>query len=1157
MKRPSSPLVVLVLVVLLLPAGTARSDEDGGLHDLANVAGAERFPGGARAKAHLAREGFVVLPRYHRQMFSVYLDEELPYYVTCDSAHWTWQVLFGAALREVEGSLAKELETFAVRLHGRLRASRPATRTPLGEGHSLALAYAAVTARLLGEAAEVPAEVEERVAAEVRLVTEAQGLQPSPLFGGREEDYALYRPRGFYGDDPGTHPYFRARLWMGRRAFRIRDARETAAALVLVRAIVEDERLRELLAQGSELFDWLVGPPDDLTVDAYAAVMKEVMHGEHTDEALAEHFPRIGGALAGLPQPEINADMLPPAEWKEFRERTQGLRLLPLRRTPDAWLFQGLAEADPQRYLPTGLEVALALGSKRAGTHLEQAGAAGRRSVAGVLERREGFHERLGTTHYGDTLRAAGLLFDDSSPLLGAGEPGSGEAGTPVLPAPVFLRAAWRDRLLATGLGTWTALRHAWILHQKPAAMASGMFEYPPGVVEPAPRFFRALGGLARSFAERAAEAGLLGGDAQETLRALLPVLHKRIRTEPLTAAERNLYHAHSTMLHGVHYAQGGKGDFEDSLPGIVRRLEAWLAGERELDAAEKDFVRLLAVSRTKGHLEGFAALMEKLAGIAERELAGRTLTPEDVELVKGYGKRIARLNFVYDDPPYARKQMGIVTDVGSNPLVGARLIAALGAAMEIYVVLPHREGAHRLYRGGVYSYYEFASTDPVTDAEWRRRVTQRRTPPLPPWTASYVEPPDVEGLIARVRKGEVVSEVKDLRDVRIGEALLARLEADLEHASRINLPVRWRLRQLGAYADGPLHARVLDLLVAWLLRAQDGNTGDAATRTLAWVLKAEDRPRILDLLRTPPPDAVPRAGKRLVRVLSRGKEPPSAAEIDDLLAESHAAVRVAGLQILGELFERRKIGPGSTVADRALRLLESEQDPGVQRGALELLSEIARHVGARHAVAIASFLDSEAPAVRAAAAALLGRMGAVDQAERLLALLERPDQPPEVVMATARALGRSLRDTGRDEALADRSVDALIACYRRGGPLQVSSACLEGLGTLGGARAASVLGGLAAHEKLDVRYRRRAVEALGHAGEAALPYLFRLCFDETKSGGSVNGHELRLCDQAVEALEVALGREPADPWRWLGPEGRVQLLEKARAEARTRGYGP
>src|SRR5205814_2071721 len=132
------------------PAAPAEPDP------LAGIEGSREFPGDASARTRLARDGFVVLPRFHKQIFSPYIGAPLPAYVTVDSALLTYQVLFETALREIEGARAKDVARLVARFHGDLVAASPKVPA-LAEAHTLAVGYLVVARRLLGEKAEAPA----------------------------------------------------------------------------------------------------------------------------------------------------------------------------------------------------------------------------------------------------------------------------------------------------------------------------------------------------------------------------------------------------------------------------------------------------------------------------------------------------------------------------------------------------------------------------------------------------------------------------------------------------------------------------------------------------------------------------------------------------------------------------------------------------------------------------------------------------------------------------------------------------------------------------------------------------------------------------------------------------------------------------------------
>ncbi|MDJ0523166.1 MAG: hypothetical protein QNJ90_13940, partial [Planctomycetota bacterium] len=88
------PCALFALCFLPLYAPAQAGEDPAPAVALDQVDDGEHFPGDAPARAMLERQGFVVLPRFHKQIFSPYIGGKLPYYVTVDSAHRTYHVIF-------------------------------------------------------------------------------------------------------------------------------------------------------------------------------------------------------------------------------------------------------------------------------------------------------------------------------------------------------------------------------------------------------------------------------------------------------------------------------------------------------------------------------------------------------------------------------------------------------------------------------------------------------------------------------------------------------------------------------------------------------------------------------------------------------------------------------------------------------------------------------------------------------------------------------------------------------------------------------------------------------------------------------------------------------------------------------------------------------
>jgi Protein of unknown function (DUF3160) len=128
-----------------------------------------------------------------------------------------------------------------------------------------------------------------------------------------------------------------------------------------------------------------------------------------------------------------------------------------------------------------------------------------------------------------------------------------------------------------------------------------------------------------------------------------------------------------------------------------------------------------------------------KYQRIAEKELHGEPLSVEDYQLIEYVG-RAAEHNFLVftslSNPKYALQNpepMMKVADVADSP--GASLEAGVGRPLEWDQVVPFY-GRSEIVKGSIYSYYEFASGEPLDDAAWRDMVDDRKRPD---WVTGYM----------------------------------------------------------------------------------------------------------------------------------------------------------------------------------------------------------------------------------------------------------------------------------------------------------------------------------------------------------------------------------------------------------------------------------
>lgn len=191
---------------------------------------------------------------------------------------------------------------------------------------------------------------------------------------------------------------------------------------------------------------------------------------------------------------------------------------------------------------------------------------------------------------------------------------------------------------------------------------------------------------------------------------------------------------------------------FVDPVPGFFEALAA-LADRvyRELhDDPEGPSARFWHDSGdTPLNARNFA---RDLARLAAKEVAGEPLTDAEHAWIEVTGGRLEALLLGLTREqgsipagPETRNQRGvaIITDIHTNITRQQVLEIGIGRLLDLWVVVPDTVGA-RLTQGGMFSFYELTApmSGRLTDAEWHQRLEAGRAPPLPAWTASFIEAP-------------------------------------------------------------------------------------------------------------------------------------------------------------------------------------------------------------------------------------------------------------------------------------------------------------------------------------------------------------------------------------------------------------------------------
>lgn len=448
---------------------------------LESVQGIEQYDGPDSGRALLATNGFVAIPRFYHRIFGPYLHSPLPPFITADSVHCTFHVIFEESLKEFEASSYEKMREIIKEL-GSVAEGVP---TGSAEADTLLLNYLRVTQCLLED--QEPSAQPEAVASELTRIHAAGGIQQSAVFG-YPMDYSQFKPRGFYTESKELRCYFKAMTWLGCAAFRLKSDTETIAAMRFADILRRSKAAREAWRTLDTKYTQLLFQCDDLTIEEYTAVLDAMMAVSSALPAL-EDFRKHASALRN---PRYNDIVLDPAQQANWVEETKGLRFMGRRYLPDGSVFDKVTLPKvPARMFPSGLDVLAANGSVQARKHLESELTKDPAYAAGMEKATQDLSEdkaAFANSHYIKVMRVLECL-----------------TAPPHEKAAPFARTdAYADKNMMTALGAWASMRHAWILHAKQNMVTLGAEIEEPlsGYIEPNPAFFDAMIELGESSVE-------------------------------------------------------------------------------------------------------------------------------------------------------------------------------------------------------------------------------------------------------------------------------------------------------------------------------------------------------------------------------------------------------------------------------------------------------------------------------------------------------------------------------------------------------------------------------------------------------------------------------------------------------------------------------
>lgn len=470
-------------------------------------------------KSALSANGFVVTPpvsdpnKLYTEFYQAYESmryETSPIFATTDSIYHVYHLVFDKMLRDLEkNSFIPTLnELTSTMVAATIAQYQSVKGTSLEDAALRNVAFFSIAASLLKTGDSVLPEAQSYVDAELALINEGLGTNPSPLWayeGQAEdlkliEDYSQYIPRGHYTRSPELEAYFKAMMWYGRLTFRLKDPMETQRALLLTQALrtTTSPAGNSALTLWQKIYDptvFIVGKADDLGVYEYGKISDSV-YGVNPDlSAFADKtlLQKFGAAARQLPPPQINSMWV--YIWQDRNDVTQGFRFMGQRFTLDEYVFgklmwRNVGTLDIPRDLPKALDFFAAQGSDKALSLLDGMGETKFVNYSSQMTKVKDEVSKFGVDSWTQNLYWSWLY---------ALQPVFAVKGQQY---PAFMQTdAWVQKDLQTALSSWTELKHDTILYSKQsmAEMGGGPpGAVPHGYVEPNPEAYARLLALAQ-----------------------------------------------------------------------------------------------------------------------------------------------------------------------------------------------------------------------------------------------------------------------------------------------------------------------------------------------------------------------------------------------------------------------------------------------------------------------------------------------------------------------------------------------------------------------------------------------------------------------------------------------------------------------------------
>lgn len=440
--------------------------------------------------SRLEKNGFVVVPGGNASFinfvraYKYYYVQDLPVFITTDTILNVFHLLLEKVLETYEQEfLGPAIQKTVIELYD--ASIRLLSNDTVDKNISRDIVvYFAVPNLIFNSSFSPPCELRPQIDGILGKINSSTDIESFP-----GQDYTQYKVRGHYTKTEYLGKYFRAMMWLQRSLFDLESSDAVMKVWTISHILETSETAKAEWEKVDTVLSFLVGAPDAMTYHDVNRALRTLfgttglsnLNGDNARLLIGElqsgnySHSRIISYCAGS---EMSDSPILYSTWS----------LMGQRYVLDADIMQNvIADFVPEhdlrnRYLPSGLDIAAALGSDRAcellGPELELYNYSAR------LNAQRARVDDLAPDFW--NLSAYNLLLDSYRPLLAN--------DSTAAPQEWMRSSEWRTEKVNTVLGAYAELKYDTILYS--AQPYGGGCSYPEGYVEPCPEFYERMARL-------------------------------------------------------------------------------------------------------------------------------------------------------------------------------------------------------------------------------------------------------------------------------------------------------------------------------------------------------------------------------------------------------------------------------------------------------------------------------------------------------------------------------------------------------------------------------------------------------------------------------------------------------------------------------------